>query len=380
MLKRQLQELEKPFSHKWISDFITFMSILDKVPEFKSQIEKFQKEKFKDQKPLMDSLNILFCNGKIAATIVLKKATKLPVILKETSSHIQKIINFSNNTINDKESLYFDPSRDFNDFTSSLRTLTHKLIKYDMVDVIHPWVSMYCPLNVSRYDQGMVDIKYTFSESLEHSKIENEKYIGKRDISYWRKWEILLQWKDYLKNGLPNTVFHENILNMFSYLKIKELVQDIGCFFMDELRAFFPKRPILALELYLDRSNQYWILVHRGKDEFPETYHIKRLYEGKALNLIKQLLDSSEQMLIKYDGKLTKDLGDLYIKKEIAKVFFSEYSVFSGGYVELGTRGTQIDQDAIMNLLHQSQAAKKRKPSFDKTKYYQNSWFYNKPK
>lgn len=196
MLKKRLEQLEKPFSKEWVTDFIRFMKIVKASPELQVQLEVLKLERDLDQKPLVDALRELIDEGKMACKEVLQKAMFFPDIFNEVNGTAERIIAFGF-TKEEEALLCFDPLRNLYNYVGLLRELTEKLIRYEKPELTFPWGAVFCPMNVAGSDRGYVDIKYKFSKSVLKCQREMEAFEGRRDIAYWRKWDILLQWQDH---------------------------------------------------------------------------------------------------------------------------------------------------------------------------------------
>lgn len=368
-----LTKLQASFDIAWIGNFKLLIEFLFRKAESKKIIDLILSEKvyahedfFKASSKLSEELRTYFNNIDKLPSVssyldnICLKISKLETV----DTHSKQFCN----TYERAEDLFYEVSR-------NLFPLIQQLLKNQaLAGVIDSQI-------IEEY-KGVYKVKLLlpFSVALKICELEAERLRNLREVSIWGKWDRVQQLYEWVKEGISKNDSYKNIQNVFSQYNYSEFVQDIGHYFIEQVEPSITQQPIKALELYLDGSNHYWILVHRGKGDFPETFHMKRLHEGKALNLLKRLLKSPENTLIECEEKLTKVLGELHIKGEIAKVIFPETAIFAGAYVELKSLGVSIDQAVILNLLHQLQANKKRRPLFDRKGYYQRSYLHNKPR
>jgi hypothetical protein len=225
-----------------------------------------------------------------------------------------------------------------------------------------------------------LNIELTFSSYLQKCKQDIEILSGQRTTSQWGKWDVLLRWSEWTKNGISptNDAFERNLSNLFQGLKISKIVQSCGLFFQEQLES---KQIVVvdsgiclkALELFLDQDDQYWIITHlAGENGEKREFFIKKLRgEAQSFALLKLLLDSEPYSPVEFP-RLVHTLGELEIKNEFKKVFFP-HDKFAGSYVQLGQIDVPIDATAIIKHLSSLQEDRKRHPSFNWGYYYRNS-------
>lgn len=376
MLKDRLSNLTKPFNVEWVSEFHRFMKMIDDSPEATQLVEGFQNKKIEDSEALLQALEVLFEEVGLTCQSVSEKAAAFPQIATDIQNNINRISSFA--IPKDISSPFFDPVRLLYDYASSLRELTEKLIQHGKVELTTLWGALFCPLNVSGASgRDVVDIRYTFSGSIDKCQAEADRFRGKRDIAYWRKWDILLQWREWLKNGLPNQAFHENKRNSFNHYKVGNTVQSIGLYFLEHLETkaqAVEKISVEALELFLDGNNQYWVVIHAvGKGDGRRPYFIKTLRSPDLLSFFKKLMKTDSHTEIEWNAKTSHHLGELMIKGEMLKVFFPTSRKFSGAYVKLSSLSVSIDVQLILDELASAQTEKKRIPEFNHGEYFKQS-------
>jgi hypothetical protein len=118
-------------------------------------------------------------------------------------------------------------------------------------------------------DTVHLNIDLTFSPYLQKCKQDIEILSGQRTTSVWGKWDVLLKWAEWTKNGISpiNDAFERNLSHLFTGLKIAETVQRCGLFFLQRLAGMKTvisdsEVCLKAMELYLDKQDQYWIIAH----------------------------------------------------------------------------------------------------------------------
>jgi hypothetical protein len=266
------------------------------------------------------------------------------------------------------ESLYFDYYKNF------VRLLS-ELAKSDP----NAFVANYCDLScIKIQDTVHTEISLTFSDHLHHCKQQIEILSGKRLASAWGRWDLLMRWKEWTKNGFSstNTAFENHLSRLFQVLRIAEATQSLRILFLERLNDLKPsldplKPPVKALELFLDNNDQYWIIIHfDGENHDKKPYFIKRLQRmAKGYKLLKLLLNSEAYTPIEFPT-LSHVLGELEIKNELKKVFFPK-DKFAGSLAHL--HDCLADMNVILNDLSLLEKRKKHLPSFNWGYYYKAS-------
>ena len=229
---------------------------------------------------------------------------------------------------------------------------------------------------IQQQETEHLNITLSFSPSLKLCKHDIEILSGLRTRAIWGKWDLLLQWNERAKNGVSprNQSFEHNLSHVFTSLKISEVTQSCGLFFLERLasvKTVITDREIClkALELYLDLQEQYWIIAHISDGETINRtpYFIKKLQQGsQSYMLVKQLIYSGTYT---ESPTLSHTLGELEIKKELKKVFFPQ-DQFAGSLVQLKEIAHPINTTEIVDRLSAIKQAKEHYPSFDWGYYY----------
>jgi hypothetical protein len=371
LLAKRLKSLEAPFSREWLADFDTFTEFIQTNPITIKILEVIKKEKEEAHEPLIRHLKALFEDGRrclreIETTIDLKD---------EVGSRIRVLSKLKVNPKNiedpffDLGSLYYKYS---SGFVSLLRTLAR--------DGSKGFISKYCSISPEQQQDTArlnVDVELTFSLYLQKCTQDIEKLSGQRTTLIWGRWDTLLKWAEWTKNGIPpsNDEFGHNLSNMFQEFKISETVQSCGLFFLERLAntqavAIDSELCLKALELFLDQDDQYWIIVHFcGEKGEKSEFFIKRLQrEAKSYALLKLLLEAEQYSPIEFP-RLTHTLGELEIKNGLKKVFFP-HKKFAGSFVQLSELDIAIDATAVLKSLSSLQKNRKHRPLFNYGYYY----------
>jgi hypothetical protein len=131
-------------------------------------------------------------------------------------------------------------------------------------DDANVFVSEYCLLSCIKLQEVVhLNIDLIFSPHLQKCKQDIEILAGQRKNSMWGKWDLLLKWADWTKNGISpgNQAFERNLSNLFKGLNISMSVQNCGLFFIERLASMKTvitdcEICLKALELYLDAKEQ----------------------------------------------------------------------------------------------------------------------------
>lgn len=375
LIEKRLKKLENPLNQEWIFNFHSLIDTFHEHPLILKFIKKFQKKKQKDYDPLLKVFNQLFIQVKASLQHLLKIEKSFPDIYNEIKQDISNISSYKISSVNITDP-FFNVTMLYSDYCSLLRKLIEKLMKHEKPELIFPIATIY-----SHGRLKALEIEYGFSEILDQCQSEMNTFKGKRDIAIWWKWDLVLQCLDWTENGISNQHFEENLKNIFSSYKFGNAVQDIGLYFLEELEKNTENSKnisIKALELFLDKGNKYWIIVHHcGEKDSIEPYYIKRITSPQLLDFLKSLLDLEDYSEIEWKTKTSHHLGELMIKGEFLKVFVPISKKFAGSYVELASLDIPVNIQLIIDELTKKQFEKKKNPSFDYCQYYRSKEFYN---
>lgn len=127
------------------------------------------------------------------------------------------------------------------------------------------------------------------------------------------------------------------------------------------------------MEIFVDSTDRYWIIVHfEGETSDKRPYFIKKLQEGaNSYRIAKALIEAEPYSHIEFSG-LSHTLGELEIKKELKKVFFTDGNKFSGSLVQLSSVEYPINSSLIIDVLNSLERQKKHLPSFNWANYYRS--------
>jgi len=262
ILAKRLLRLESSFSRDWLSDFSNLMEFIQTNPLTTQVVESIQEKKEEAHASLIHHLKALLEDGKKCLGQIEARTGKS---LNELRPQIQALlaIKIDRKKIIDPffelESTYFDY---YKDFVSLLKAIAQ--------DDANIFISEYCILACIKLQEVVhLNIDLTFSPYLQKCKRDIEILTGQRKNSMWGKWDLLLKWTDWTKNGISpgNQAFERNLSNLFKGLNISKSVQNCGLFFIERLasmKTVITDREIClkALELYLDAKEQYWIITH----------------------------------------------------------------------------------------------------------------------
>lgn len=363
-ISQRLKGLKKPFSNEWLSEFFCLMEFVTTNPNTHQIIVSVAKEKKEACASLISNLQALLEDGKVCLQGILKQI-KNPNTRDTFKPQIQTLLQ---TTVDRKkiseplfkfETTYLGYIADFSSLLEGiLQSDAHSLVKgYAVVD-------------------GDSNINLSFSPSLKSCKHDAEILSGLRESAVWAKWDLLLQWMTWTKNGIlpSNPDFKGNLSRMFKNLKISEAMQCCGLFFLERLTNInlaktCPEESLKTLELYMDKKEQFWIIAHfAGENNNKKPFFIKKLQRStRSFDLLKLLLKTPPNSSVDFPT-LSHTLGELEIKKEIRKVFFP-HSKFAGCKIALVESNDPIDASLVMAQLSSIAAGKKQIPDF-------NGWDY----
>lgn len=373
ILAKRLLRLESPFSRDWLSDFSNLMEFIQTNPLTTQVVELIREKKEEAHASLIHHLKALLEDGKKCLQQIETRGKSL----NELRPQIQALLAIkidrkkTADPFFELESIYFDY---YNGFVSLLKAIAQ--------DDANVFVSEYCILAcIKLQEEVYLNIDLTFSPFLQKCKQDIEILAGQRTNSMWGKWDLLLKWNDWTKNGISpgNQAFERNLSNLFKGLNISKSVQNCGLFFIERLASMKTvitdcEISLKALELYLDAKEQYWIITHiaDGETVNKEPYFIKKLQQStRSYEFLKLLMDAEPYSFIDFD-KLTHTLGELEIKKELKKVFFPQ-DKFAGSVVHLSEIDFSINGVKILDHLSAIKKAKINRPSFHWGQYFNTS-------
>ncbi len=369
IISKHLERLEKPFSTEWISEFFLFMEFVTTNTQTNLLISSIEKEKQKSYASLMDNLKALFKEGQVCLQRI-QKQIKDPDIRTTFKPQIQALLQakVDRKKIADP---FFKFETTYLEYTAGFSQLLEGILQSDANKLVKNYATVGCNQN----------IELTFSTFLKSCKHNIDILSGLRTKTIWSKWDLLLQWSQWTKNGISpdNQAFKENLYRMFTNLKILEALQNCGLFFLGRLIntqmvSIDSGICLKSIELFLDQDDRYWIITHfAGENGEKREFFIKKLQKGaQSYALLKLLLESEPYVLIEFP-KLSHILGELEIKNELKKVFFP-HDKFAGSYVQLGQMDVPINSNAIIKHLSSLQENKKHRPSFDWGYYHRSSF------
>lgn len=363
-LSQRFERLKNPFSPEWLSEFSLLMEFIQNNTHTDTAIKSIEKEKQEAHVSLAKNLQSLFLDGKKCLQNVLQQIKN-----SDAESTFKPQIQALIETKVDKKKIadpFFKFETAYCDYIASFSGLLEGILKSNA----NAFVKGHATVD------GNLQINLSFSPFLKSCSQDIEVLSGLRTKAIWGKWDLILQWEKWTKNGISpgNHPFKKNLFYHFESLKISEAVQCCGSFFQE--RLFNKKRAgissevcIKALELYLDKDDQYWIIAHfAGEDQNKKPFFIKKLQRSAQSYALLNLLLNTEAYSPLDFPRLTHTLGELEIKKELKKVFFS-HSKFAGSLVQLGGIKYPIDASAIIEQLTSLEAEKKHLPGFKSAEY-----------
>ena len=368
ILFQSLKRLKRPFSDEWLSEFSLLMEFVTTNTHTNLIINSIEKEKQEAYTPLTRNLKALFIDGQ-ACLQRIQKQIKNPNTRTIFKPQIQTLLQakVDHKKIADP---FFKLETTYLDYIAGFSRLLEGILQSDANALVENYATIGCNQNIDP----------SFSPFLRSCKHDIEILSVLRTKAIWSKWDLLLQWTKWTKNGVSpgNQAFKENLSRMFTNLKISEAMQCCGSFLLGRLvnmktADINSEVSLKALELFVDSDEKYWIIVHfggEGNDKKP--FFIKKLQRStQSHDLLKLLMDTEPYSPIDFP-KLTHTLGELQIKKEIKKVFFL-HSKFVGPKVQLGEIEYPINTSAIMDQLSSIQAEKKHLSSFSWGDYHRSA-------
>lgn len=366
IISKHLEKLEKPFSEQWLSEFSLLMEFITTNTYTNQMISSLEKEKQKAYASLASNLKALFKEGK-ACLLRIQKQIKNPNTRYIFKAQIQALLK----TKVDRKKIadpFFKLEATCIDYIADFSRLLEDILESDANKLVKNYASVGCNKNID----------LAFSPFLKSCKHDIDILSGLKTKANWSKWDLLLQWSEWTKNGISpgNQAFTKNLSRMFTSLKISEAMQSCGSFFLGQLINM----PIVSIDsgicfksirLFLDLKDRYWIIIYfAGENGERREFFIRRLQkESQSYDLLKLLLKAEPYSLIEFSTP-AHTLGELQIKNELKKAFFP-HEKFAGSHVQLGVDGVPIDAAAIVTHLSSLQKDRKRHPPFDSRYYYE---------
>jgi hypothetical protein len=372
ILAKRLQRLEQPFSREWIADFSNLMEFIQTNSLSSQIVEAIKKDKEEAHKSLILHLQTLLKNGKKCLQEIGAKVDANSVVYTQLQALLGLKID-----LKDIASHFFELEAIYNKYCQEFVALLRILAQEDA----NIFISKYCILSSMKLQDTIhLNIDLSFSPYLQKCKQDIEILSGQRTTSLWGRWDTLLKWAEWTKNGISptNDAFERNLSHLFTGLKIAETVQSCGLFFLQRLAGMKTVISdsdvcLKAMELYLDKQDQYWIIAHiagEGNDRQP--FFIKKLQRNKRPHkLLKLLLDTESYSPMNFDPP-SHTLGELEIKNELKRLFFPN-DKFAGPVVHLSEIDYSINAANILEHLSSIRNSKKQLPSFDLRQYIKSS-------
>lgn len=372
LLAKYLQRLEMPFSREWLADFASLMQFIQTNPLTNQIAEAIKIEKDAAHESLISHLQTLLQDGKRCLQQIGTKAKNLNGIAPKIQTLLKIKID-----IKEIVNPFFELESIYNNYHQGFVSLLRILAQEDA----NTFISKYCILSCMKLQDTIhLNIDLTFSPYLQECKQDIEILSGQRTTSVWGKWDVLLKWTEWTKNGISptNDAFERNLSHLFTGMKIAETVQSCGLFFLQRLAGMKTVTSdsevcLKAIELYLDKQDQYWIIAHiagEGNDRQP--FFIKKLQRDKRPHeLLKLLIDAESYSIIDFPNP-SHTLGELEIKKELKRLFFPN-DKFAGSVVHLSEIDYPINAAHILEHLSSIRNSKKQLPSFNLRQYLDSS-------
>jgi hypothetical protein len=227
LLAKRLKILETPFSRDWVADFSGLMQFIQTNPLTLQILETIKKEKEDAHALLMHNLSGLFKDGKrCIKEINLRSA-------HDITAPTHFLLEFKVNP-KDIENPFFELESLYNEYYAGFVSLLRTFAQNNT----HDFISKYCIISSMKLQDTIhLNIDLTFSPYLQKCKKDIEILAGQRATSVWGKWDVLLKWAEWTKNGISpsNHAFQSNLQNLFIGMKIDQAIQSCGLFFLEHL-------------------------------------------------------------------------------------------------------------------------------------------------
>lgn len=330
-------------------------------------------EKISDHLPLVRSLEHLLKDGLHFQQKILDEVSNFPNLSITQDVEDLTRVRLSREKLLDP---FFELEFFYSDYYRHWVSILRKIIESG---VEYSFLAQYAIISSFKvYETVHIEIKLTFSKHLQTCETEVSNLSGRRAVAMWGKWDWILKWEEWTKNGIsPDNVYYKkNLEHLFDGLKIGNTIQNVGLFLTEKLiSGQSPPAKLFsihALELFLDALDRYWIIVHNienGHEINP--YFIKKLQNGsKPQRLLKLLLETQPGSKVVFE-KLPHTLGELEIKNGLEKAFFP-FGSFLGCYIEQKNFGPHIGPEVIFERLEAIRSGKKKIPAFDNGYYFRS--------
>lgn len=373
ILAKRLQRLEQPFSREWIIDFSSLMGFIPTNSFTQQILDGIKKEKTQAHDSLIRNLKNLLIDSQKC----LKEIGDQIKVEKGVDDQIDRLLKFKINS-NDIESPFFELESLYYDYCRGFDSLFRSLAQDDA----NIFITEYCIISCIKLQEKVhLKIDLTFSPYLQKCKQDIEILSGQRAASIWGKWDVLLKWADWTKNGISpsNHAYEQNLQHLFVRMKTATAVQTCGLFFLEHLadkKTITTNTEIClkAIELHLDEKDQYWVIAHfSGENGEKKEFFIKKLRkEARSYELLMLLLQTEPYSTVEFP-KLTHTLGELGIKNELKKLFFPQ-DKFAGSFVRTAETDQSIDAASVIKELTRITNERKHRPSFDWGYYHRSSF------
>jgi hypothetical protein len=377
LIEQYLLKLKEPFDSEWIFNFHSLIDIFYKHPQISKLIKELIKEKQKQYAPVVKNLKKLVLATNISIeniqNILKEDKSVDEKIKKEIKEDIFNIISSQQYLVDEKNSSFLLKNR-FGEYNILQYVLAKKLIMLEKVELLSKFLT-----NTSPHCQNKtLEIKFGFADILDTCQQEVDSFINKSKISLWGKWDLVLEWLDWTKDGIANDVSGTNLTNVFNKYKFGDVIQSIGLYFLEQLSFsdnLAKDLSVKAFELYLDKDNRYWIIVHLNGENESKPYFVKKITSISLLDFLKKLLNATDNTEFERTHKTSHLLNELLIKNELLKVFYPASKKFAGSYVELSSLSIPIDAQIIIDELTKLQSERKTQIYFNYGQYYKNKSF-----
>lgn len=367
ILSRRLQLLEKPFSREWISDFHAFMNLLLTHLATSPIVQALQQEKIEDHKALIQSLKQLVLDGKESLKQLLLQCQDNSELFASINPKITALLKTA---IDPKRAQdpFFEFESIFHDYCKDFSAVLKEVASIDANHFVSQYAILSC---IKIYDTVHLNTHLVFSKAIQECKNHIEILSGRRATKIWGRWDLLLRWVEWTKDGVSptNEPCARNLSYMFHGQKVSETVQSLGLYLREHVSNIRPEssieQPVKGLELFLDENHLYWIILHSGGEyDDKKPYFIKKLRQSsRSYNLLQQLLKLDPYSGVKSTYS-PHSLGEIELKNEIGKVFFP-HDKFAGPFVSLGAIDCSINTREIIDHLNLIESRKKNRPSFN---------------
>ncbi len=244
-VKKHLIKLEKPFSRDWVGTFKSLFALLEKSPEIQKFIDGLHKDKLADHRRFVEaSCKFARQFDQYLNSVKSKIPNGLEKEKLETSLKFLSEFDLQSEKILDP---FFRAEKLFYDVTGGLFPFIEMLFRsQNLVKVLD------CQILALR--NGVYESKFVlpFSDSISACEQESENLSAKRDVSLWGRWDRIMELLDWIKVGIPNEEFGQNVKNIFDNGKYNECIQDIGGHIIEAVGSRSDKKPIRYFEMYLN--------------------------------------------------------------------------------------------------------------------------------